>query len=504
MSFSTRIKKLASETAVYGISSVVGRMVGFALFPLYSHVFPPDEYGIVSIVFAAFIFLNVVYQYGMESAFLKYASECTDPASRQATFSTAVVSLLGTSVLFSLLLIGFREVVGAVLGLPAAWLSLLYYATLILVLDTLTVVPFAALRLENRAWRFAVIRMVNIGVNVGMNLVLIFGFDRGIEAVFIANAVASAVSLVLLLPAFRGAFRPAFDRVLWRQMLHFGLPFVPGGLGYAVTERINLFFLARLPPDTVLALYGDRIAPQPGAPSDGSYVVGVFSGCLKLAVFMMLVTQMFRYAWQPFFLQHARDDDARPLFARIFTLYTAGALFVVLAVSFFASELVALPLPGGRRLVQEAYWLGLFIVPVALLGYLFQGWYYNFSAGAYIEKKTRYFVHCTVVGSVASVGLNAWLVPQYGMIAAVWATTLSYALMALVLYVLVRRFYAVPYDWGRVLGLGVLAAALFFAWRTVPALQHTWAEAGLLVLYAAGLFGLRVVSPAMVLRRTGA
>ncbi len=506
MSFFGRIKQLASETAVYGIASIVGRMIGYALFPVYSHVFLPNEYGIISVVYTAFIFLNVLYQYGMEAAYMKFAAD-RPPEERGATFSTAMGSLLGTSVLFSAAMLVARAPVGAVIGLEADWLFLLYYAALILVLDTLAVVPFAELRLENRPWRFAAIRLTSAVVNVGMNLWLIFGLRMGIEAVFLANVISSATALLLLTPTFAGSLRPRFDRALWRRMMAFALPFVPGGLGYAVTERVNIFFLESLPPHRVQALYGDRLPPETlaalaAAPEGayGDYVVGVFSGCLKLAVFMMLVTQMFRYAWQPFFLQHARDPDARPLFARVFTLYTAVGLFVFLGVSFFAQELVALPLPGGRRLVAESFWLGLFIVPPALLGYLFQGWYYNFSAGAYIEQKTKYFIHCTAAGSAAAVALNLWLVPRYGMLGAAWATTLSYALMALMLYVLVRRFYPTPYAWRAVLGMGALAAALFFLWDAVPALQHAWAEMLLLAAYLGGLLALRIVSPEAVRR----
>jgi len=497
MSFSNRIQKLASETAVYGVSSIIARMVGFALFPLYSHFFSPDEYGIVSIVYAAFIFLNVVYQYGMESAYLKYASDTRSAADRCLTFSTAVWSLAGTSLVLSLLIVSIRGTAGTIVGLEPKWLYLLYYAAAILLLDTLTLVPFAELRLQNRPWRFAIIRFVGVLVSVGVNLVLIVGMHRGIASVFIANTAASAIALLLLIPTFRASLRWSFDRVLWKKLLLFGLPFVPGGIGYAVNEVVNRFFLESMTPERVMALYGDRIDPAAlaamGKVPDGDYVVGVFSGCIKLAVFMMLVTQMFRYAWQPFFLQHARDDDARPLFARIFAVFTAVALFVLLGVSFFAQELVALPLPGGRHLVAESYWMGLFIVPISLLGYVFQGWYYNFAAGAYIEKQTKYFVHCTLVGSVATLVLNAWLVPQYGMLAAAWVTTSSYAIMALMLHFIVRRFYLVPYTWGRVLALGGVAAMLFSAWYVFPELRNWWAEGGLLVVYAGAVLGLGII-----------
>lgn len=529
MSFADRIKQLASDTAIYGISSVVARLINFLLFPFYSQVFPPDRYGVVSLVYASFIFLNIVYQYGMESAYMKYASDADNKVENKKVFSTAMFSIVGTSLLFTGAMIVFREPMAAVLGLEAQWYSLLYYAALILLLDALAIIPFAALRLNSQPWRFALIRFAGVLTNVALNLLLILRLDMGVEAVFIANAAASGVMLLLLSPTIASQFTFAFDRGTWKALLAFGLPFVPGGLGYAVTERINYYFLEGMKPSRVEALYGEQIgeaamarlatrsgeaesealakALESGMPSPealnraaeaaagvyGDYIVGVYGGVLKLAIFMALVVQMFRYAWQPFFLQRARDPDAMSLFARVFALFTAVMITALLGISFFAQEIVSIPLPGGRHLVQPQYWLGLSIVPVALLGYLFQGWYYTFTAGAYIEKKTSYFVPCTLAGSALTLVLNVWLVPQYGMIAAAWATTLAYALMALSLWALTRRFYPVPYPWARVLAMGALGVGLYFAWDMLPALQTWYIEIGLLVLFLGGLIAVRIV-----------
>jgi O-antigen/teichoic acid export membrane protein len=204
---------------------------------------------------------------------------------------------------------------------------------------------------------------------------------------------------------------------------------------------------------------------------------------------------MFRYAWQPFFLQHAHDEDARPLFARIFTLFTAAALFIVLAVSFFAQEIVAIPLPGRGTLIPTAYWMGLVVVPIALVGYVFQGWYFNFAAGVYIERQTKYLVHCALSGSAVSLLINYLLVPRYGMVAASWSVTVAFAVMAGQLYYIVRRFYPVPYAWAPILKMCAVAALIFFAWQEMPGLQVWWIEGGLLVFYLGSLLALRIVSP---------
>ncbi len=487
MSFVSRVRKLASETAIYGISSVVGRLITFLLVPFYTQFFAPDVYGVVILVYTAFVFLNVVYTYGFESSYLKFASGVEGRAAAREAFSAATFSLLTTSVLFSVVLLSLKGPVITAIGIEERWFYLVYYAAAILTLDTLAVVPFAELRLSNRPLLFAGIKLANILTNVGLNVLLIVGLDWGIEAIFVANLTASGVSLLLLAPVYVRLFRPTLNAALWKKMLAFGLPFLPGGLGYALTDRVNLFFLGRMSRENVIRLYGDDINAAelaqratdavnqlPGAGHDavqnvadavyGQYVAGAFGTIWKLGIFMMLLVQMFRFAWQPFFLQHAEDEDARPLFARVFTLFTVTALFVLLAVSFVAEELVAIPLPGGRTLIERSYWLGIGLVPIALAAYFFQGWYYNFSAGAYIENKTRYFVHSTLAGGLVAVILNAAFVPSYGMVAAAWSTAAAYAVMALVLGVLVYRHYPVPYEWTRLAGVVGLAGVLFAAW----------------------------------------
>jgi O-antigen/teichoic acid export membrane protein len=292
-------------------------------------------------------------------------------------------------------------------------------------------------------------------------------------------------------------------------MLRFGLPFIPGGLGYALTERVNIFFLERMPADRVLELYGSGMpsatveAVQAGnADAATSFVVGTYGGILKLAILMTLAVQMFRYAWQPFFLNHAKDRDAPELFARVFLVLTAGLLAVLLIVSFFARELVGIPLPGGRTLIAPAYWIGLSIIPIALSGYFFQGWYYHFSAGAYIKNLTRYFVPCTLVGAAAAVVLNATLVNRFGMEAAAAATAASYAVMAIMLFGMIRKAYPVSYPWGSSLLLMASAWGALAVWQFNPSLQTWWVE--LLAVLAFGGLSVELVRRAGNLPLTGA
>ncbi len=497
MSFASRIGRLASETAVYGISSVFARLINFLLFPFYSNVLSVPENGIIGTVFATFVFLNVLYQYGMESAYLKFASDAEHDErdggtgrSRSKIFSTSLWSLTVSSVVFSVVLLLLRHPVSDLIGLSMPWRHLLNYVAAIVILDTLVAVPFAELRLSSQPKRFAIIKLINVSVNVALNVILITQYGMGIEAVFIANLVASATSLVLLLPSYAQLLRPAFDSTLWKNLILFGLPFIPGGLGYAFSDRVNLFFLQQLSPEQL-----SRFAPTGVSPTDftADYIVGLFWGGTKIAVLMALVVQMFRYAWQPFFLQHSRDTDAKTLFARVFGLFVAACIFVGLGITFFVDELVNLPLPGGRNVIAAKFYPGLVIVPVLLVGYVFQGMYYNFSAGAYITKKTRYFATCAIFGAVFAVVANAWLVPRYGMYGAAWATTGAYVVMAVSLFLFVRREYPVPYPWAKVAVLFIVAAALYAAWVTNTFAQVWYVESGLLLVYLAVVVSTGIV-----------
>lgn len=488
----SRLRKLASETAIYGLSSILGRVLNFLLVPLYTHVLTRADNGVLTLVYGAFVFLNILFSHGMESAYLKFAAGDEGRARQRTVFTTATVSLLSASFLLGGLFLLVPSTLAWIAGLEGAAGvvpgRIVALAVAILVLDALAVVPFAELRLAGRAKAFALARFAGILVNIGMTVWLLVGLDRGVTAVFEANVVASAITLVLLLPVYADVVRRngeggavRVDRGLWRELLAFGLPFIPGGLGYAVTERASLFGLEKLR-------------------AGGLAEAGLFGQSWKLGVFMMLVVQMFRFAWQPFFLQHARDTDAKPLFARVFTVVHAILVAVLLGVSFFAFEVATLPLPGGRTLIAETFLPGLVVVPLSLLAYLLQGWYYVFSAGLYIEKQTRYFVHATGAGSVAAVVATVLLVPRMGIVGAGWANVAGYGVMAFVLLWRAQRTYPIPFDWRRVGLTSAIGGALFALWSGVEAARAWPVEAGLLLLYVAALVAIGVIPPVLLAR----
>lgn len=501
----SRLKKLASETAIYGISSILGRAINVMIVPFYAHYFSEQDNGIINVLFPAFVWLNILYTYGLESAYMKFASGKEGRANANMVFSTATLMLFVTSSLFSILMAAFPEGVAKGIGLSIEWKSLVFYMAGIVLLDTMAALPMAELRLANRPKLFAAARLGNILINLGLNLYFIAYLKMGVASVFLANLISSGALVLFLTSTYVSRFRFEFSTDLAKTLLKYGLPLLPNGLAFAATETVNRWFLMRMSPEQVKALYGAFIPAHKMAtlvsPADfGEYVNGVFGNVYKIGVFMMLFTQMFRFAWQPFYFQHARDADAPELFSRIFTLFTAIGLVIWLTVSFFAYEIVSFPLPGGRHLLPPTYWFVLSIVPIILFAYLFQGWDSIFSAGLYIEKKTSSLIKNTLMGALVTVVFNFLFVPSYGVLAASWGTFAAYAVISISLLFTVQKVYPVPYKWGAVLSMMGIAVSIFLTWNYFTFLQYWFFEVLLIAGFIGSLFTLGIVPVSTVKR----
>ncbi len=427
------LKRLGSETAIYGTSTIVGRFLNFLLVPFYTNVLQPGDYGIVTYVYSLIAFVNVLYAYGMESAFFKYAST-GELGSKRETFSTAWLSLLGTTVVFSIVLFFLTSPLGDLLNIPAQHSSILLFSTGMLAFDTLAIIPFAHLRMEHRAKQFALLKVINIALNVGMNVVLLVGFHGGLEGIFISGCTASVVTFLLLLPTVARMLRGGVKGTLLGALLRFGLPSIPAGLASMAVQVIDRPILRALTDDAT---------------------VGIYQANYRLGIFMMLVVQMYDYAWRPFYFAVAQEKNAKELFARVLTYFLFLMAVAVLILTFFVGDLAKLSL-FGRHLIHPSYWSGLPLVPIVLFGYLFLGIYTNVSAGIYIEKKTGTLPFITLLAAAVNVGANYLLIPSMGMIGAAWATFLAYAAMAAAGFVAAQRVYPIRYEWGR---LGKIAAA---------------------------------------------
>ncbi|MBI5209000.1 MAG: lipopolysaccharide biosynthesis protein [Elusimicrobia bacterium] len=431
------LKGLFKETAVYGLSTVAGRLLNILLLPLYTHCLTTADYGIVATLFAYIAFLNVLYAHGMDLAFIRFGIPGKG-AEETRDFSTPFWSIAATSLAFSALIHATAGPLSGAIGL-AGWERSVRWAAWILALDAVTLVPFAELRLSHRAFTFVGIKVANIAVNLALNVVFVARLGMGIDGVFAATLAASAATALMLAPAIASKLKAAFDRRLHRQLVAFGLPLIPAGLA-AMTIQV-----------------ADRPMLKAFA---GDAAVGLYQANHKLAIFMMMAINMFEMAWRPFYVERQHDPRLKDLLARTLTYFAVFTSAVGLGVSLFLRDIVALPVLHGRPLIHPDYWIGLKVAPVVMLGYLLNGIYYNLNAPLTLAKRTDYIAYATVAGALANILANRLLIPPWGMMGAAAAVVVAYGTMCASLLYLNRRAYPVDYEYGRLLHVALLAAGL--------------------------------------------
>ena len=424
-----KIKELSKDTILYGISTIVGRFLNFILVPFYTNVFSPAENGIFNNVYAYIAFFNVVYIYGMDAAFMKFFSSA-DQSKKKDTFSTPYIFVLGTTLFLSLLLIIFKSSFLELMELKQEYSSLHSYLILILLFDTIALVPFANLRLHRKVIKFTSIKITNILINLALNLVLILYLKMGIEAIFIANLAASIFSFAALTPDIFKNLHFKIDKEILKKMLYFGLPYLPASISSTIVQVI------------------DRPIVQAMTNTE---TLGIYSANYKLGIFMMLFVTMFNFAWQPFFLTNAKEENAKELFSKILTLFLLVASVIWILLTLFVDDFARWEILPGRSIIGKEFLSGLSIVPIILLGYLFNGIYYNFQAGLYIEEKTKYFPIVTGLGAIINVCSNLILIPALGIMGAALSTLFAYMAMAASLFYFSQKVFEIKYEYSRII-----------------------------------------------------
>ena len=459
-----KLRELFSDSVIYGISSVLARFINYLLVPFHTGVFATATYGVVSLVYVAIAFLNVIFTFGMESAYFRYAENRDKWAS---IFKTVQISLMGFASALVLLLWLLKPVLLPLMNLDPAMSDIYLMMLGILWFDTLSVVPFAELRLIRRSVLFASLRVLHVVINVALNFYLILTLEMGIEAVFLANLIATVLVTITVWIFTAKGWKGRWSTAALKRALAFGWPFVLSGIGFVINEMLDRHFLNSMDQATAIELYGIETTPED--------IVGIYSACYKLAVFMLLLVQMFRMAWQPFFMRHFRDKTSPLLFGQAFIWFNAFSALLYMVVALFKEQIVAIEVPIlGRTIIDSDYWGGLEIVPFLLLAYWFHGWYINFSSGVFIKEKTRVLYKITLLGAAITIIANLLLIPHYGMTGSAIATLLSYGTMATVLGLYSKKIMEVPYRLPESFGfMGVIAALVFIE----PAVTG-WMDAG--------------------------
>jgi O-antigen/teichoic acid export membrane protein len=456
------IKRLAGQTAIYGIPSVLGRILSYLLVPLYTYVFQPAEYGTVNVFYAYTSFLMVVLTYGMETTFFRFNEQEKD---KTAVFSTGIISLFITSVLFLVFILFFSEDIARFIDYANHPEYVRWFA-FILAFDSMSAIPFARLRAQNRPIRFAWVKMTNIAINISLNLFFlvfcpfilknypdggmghfissIYRLNWGIEYIFISNLAASSITLVMLLPQIT-SLRLKIHPDLWKKMLFYTFPLLFAGMAGIVNETFDRLLLRYLLPKSI-----------------ATYEVGVYTACYKISILMTIFIQAYKYAAEPFFFAQAKEKDAKEVYARIMDYFIIIVSLIFLVTMVYLNDFI-LPILVRNKI----YWEGQGVIPVLMMANLFLGVYYNLSIWYKLTGKTSWGAWLSLIGAVITLVLNFWWIPLssthliYGYYGSAWATFICYGSMMILSYLIGQKYFPVNYNVRKFTGYLGLSVVLY-------------------------------------------
>ncbi|MDP2423494.1 MAG: polysaccharide biosynthesis C-terminal domain-containing protein, partial [Bacteroidales bacterium] len=443
---------------IYGLPTILGRAFNYLLVPLYTRVFNPGEYGVVTELYAYVAFLYVLLLYGMETTFFRFSKTEEDG---KTVFSTALISVAISSGIFLLLIIGASLPIASSMGYADNHEYIIWFA-LILAFDALCAIPFAHLRQKGKAAKFAFIKSINIFSNIGLNLFFIllcpwllknygdsaflstvYDPQIGVGYVFISNLIVSALTLIILIPEIKG-IRLRFEHGLWKQMFFYTWPLLILGFAGIVNETFDRIILKHLLP------------PE----SNPMAQLGIYGACYKVSILMTLFIQTYKYAAEPFFFEQMKNQEAKQLYANVMNYFVAICAFLFLVIMLFIDVTILLVGPEYRS--------GAPVIPILLMANLFLGIFYNLSVWFKITGKTLYGALIAVFGMLVTLVLNFALIPKMGYMGAAWATFICYGSMMVLSYLVGRKYYPIPYNMPRVSGYILLAVLLFFIGNLIP------------------------------------
>jgi O-antigen/teichoic acid export membrane protein len=435
------LKKLASQTAIYGLPTIVGRLLNYFLTPLYTYNFTTSEFGVVTSAYAYVSFLLVFLTYGMETTVFKFSQSETD---KQKVYTTALVSVFISSASFIVLASAFSSSIAESIRFTGHPEYIVWFA-IIIGTDALTAIPFAKLREQGKAKRFALIKTINIALNIGLNVFFImyckgvyenpvatnntlvnavYNPKIGVGYIFISNLIASVITLILLFPEiFRTRY--IFDSPLWKRMMRYALPLLIAGLAGMINETL----------DRVLLTY---LLPKEEAMAQ----TGIYGACYKVSIIMTIFIQTFRFAAEPFFFNHSKEKDAKKTYADIMKY------FVIVCSIIFLGTMVNIH--WIQYFVGEDFRAGMDVVPVLLLANLFLGIFINQSIWYKLTSQTHYGAFLTIMGAIITITLNFYWIPRIGYLGSAYATLICYAAMMVVSYFMGNKHYPVNYDLKRI------------------------------------------------------
>ena len=440
------LKSLAKETAIYGMSSIVGRFLNYLLVPVYTSSLSAQSggYGVVTNIYAWVALILVILTFGMETGFFRFANkEGEEP---QKVYSTTLLGVGGFSLSFLLLGLLFLQPI-------AGWLEYAdhpwYVGMMMMVvaMDAIQCIPFAYLRYQKRPLRFAALKLLFIVLNIALNLIYYVGMGgKEVGCAFLINLICTSVVMLCLIPELRPC-RYGFDRALYRRMLNYSLPLLLLGVAGILNQVADKIIFPFVYPD----------------PSQASVELGIYGAASKIAMVMAMLTQAFRFAYEPFVFGKSRDKDNLQMYAQAMKFFIIFTLLAYLAVLFYLDVL--------KFIIGRDYWPGLRVVPIVMAAEIFMGIYFNLSFWYKLTDQTKWGAWFSLVGCIVLVLLNLLLIPRYSYMGCAWAGFAGYGTAMLLSYFIGQKKFPIPYDL-RAMGGYMLLAALLYLLSAVVEVEH--------------------------------
>jgi len=447
---SNPLKRLAGETAIYGLGTIIPRLLNYLLVPFYTYlVFNQKEYGQITELYSYVAFLVVFLTFGLETAYFRYANNSKNP---QKVFNTGVQFIIFIAIAFVVLTALFLDAISAKMGY-ADHPEYIMMLVLIVALDAIAALPFAWLRFHRKAKIFSAIRVASVVINITSNILLLVVFPKilghetvhyfpwyltsNVGLVFVSNLIASLATFLMVIPVFK-EFIFSVDLKLLKKLLVYSLPILVIGLAGMINEVADKILMKHLLPD----------------PATAESQLGIYGANYKLAILMMIFIQMFRYAFEPFFFAEEKNKDSRLTYAQIMNWFVAFTWLIFLGVTLYIDLF--------KYFVGPKFRDGLVIVPIILAAKLFLGVFYNLSVWYKLTNKTLYGAIIAILGAAITIVLNVILIPRYGYIGAAWANFACYLSMVVVSFIWGKKLFPVPYNLKKIIAYSLVALAAYF------------------------------------------
>ncbi|MWW24462.1 oligosaccharide flippase family protein [Algibacter lectus] len=443
------LKSLFKQTFIYGLATVLPRMMSFMLVPLYTSdgvLSSVSEYGEVSVIFSYFVLFNVILAYGMETAFFRFFNKDDD---KNSVTGTSTISLVISSISFFIIALIFQNQIASFIDIDVKYINIVIW---ILLCDALVIIPFAWLRATQQPMRYAIIKILNVAINLGLNLFFLlalkdlshnFSFFNSIYTenfeisyIFIANLISSGITLLLMLP-FYTKIKYVFNIELWKRMMRYAYPVLIAGIAFSINETFDRILLKELLPKHI-----------------ADVDIGMYSACYKLALFMTLFATAYRLGIEPYFFSHAKSLNPQKNYARILEFYIALGSIILLGVVVFADILKPIIVRS------EDYWEAMWVVPIILMANFFLGIYHNLSVWYKVTDKTKFGAYISIVGAIITLVINIIFIKEFSYKASAVATLSAYAVMMILSYYFGRKYYPIPYNLKKILMYLILSIGL--------------------------------------------